>query len=42
MTDLQMPGMDGLELMQTIRERDESVPVILMTAFGMSRRWSVP
>lgn len=33
-TDLQMPGMDGLELMQTIRERDESVPVILMTAFA--------
>lgn len=33
-TDLQMPGMDGLELMQIIRERDESIPVILMTAFA--------
>ena len=33
-TDLQMPGMDGLELMQVIRERDDSIPVILMTAFA--------
>ncbi|MEE2906302.1 MAG: sigma-54 dependent transcriptional regulator [Planctomycetota bacterium] len=33
-SDLQMPGMDGLELMQTIRERDDSIPVILMTAFA--------
>ncbi|MBG81196.1 MAG: hypothetical protein CMJ39_10890 [Phycisphaerae bacterium] len=33
-TDLQMPGMDGITLMQTIRERDDSIPVILMTAFA--------
>ena len=33
-TDLQMPGMDGLALMQAVRERDERIPVILMTAFA--------
>ena len=33
-TDLQMPGMDGLELMKAVRERDDSIPVILMTAFA--------
>lgn len=33
-TDLQMPEMDGLELVDAIRERHPSVPVILMTAHG--------
>ncbi|MFH1919321.1 MAG: response regulator [Planctomycetota bacterium] len=33
-TDLQMPRMNGLELVRTIRERHPGVPVILMTAFG--------
>ena len=33
-TDLSMPGMDGLELLHAIRERDEHMPVILMTAYG--------
>lgn len=33
-TDLQMPGMDGLELLGAIRELDESLPVIFMTAYG--------
>ena len=33
-SDLKMPGMDGLELLQRVREIDEDVPVILMTAFG--------
>jgi DNA-binding NtrC family response regulator len=36
-TDLSMPGMDGLELLRTIRERDPSLPVILVTAHGSER-----
>jgi CheY-like chemotaxis protein len=33
-TDLQMPQMNGLELVAAIREQHPGVPVILMTAFG--------
>jgi DNA-binding NtrC family response regulator len=33
-TDLKMPGLDGLELMQKGKERDPSLCVIMMTAFG--------
>ncbi len=33
-TDLQMPQMDGLELVTAIRRQHPGVPVILMTAFG--------
>ena len=33
-TDLQMPGMDGIELMKKIRAEEDPVPVIVMTAFG--------
>ncbi|MBY3088884.1 response regulator [Rhizobium laguerreae] len=32
-TDLTMPGMDGLELQRELRRRGSEVPVILMTAF---------
>jgi CheY-like chemotaxis protein/anti-sigma regulatory factor (Ser/Thr protein kinase) len=34
LTDLQMPEMDGLELVQAIRAKHPTVPVILMTAHG--------
>ncbi len=34
LTDLQMPVMDGIELVETIRARIPRLPVILMTAFG--------
>lgn len=33
-TDLMMPGMDGLELVAAVRERHPGVPVILMTGQG--------
>ena len=33
-TDLKMPGMDGIELMQKVRERIPEVSVVVMTAFG--------
>jgi len=34
LTDLKLPGMDGLELLVRIRRVDSSLPVIIMTAFG--------
>jgi DNA-binding NtrC family response regulator len=33
-TDLKMPGMDGIELVKKIRAAEESAAVIVMTAFG--------
>ncbi|MBS0191401.1 MAG: sigma-54 dependent transcriptional regulator [Phycisphaerales bacterium] len=33
-TDLKMPGMTGLELLERIRQIDDDLPVVLMTAFG--------
>ncbi|MEO7092114.1 MAG: response regulator, partial [Polyangiales bacterium] len=37
LTDLSMPGMDGLELMGQIVQRDATLPVILLTAHGSER-----
>ena len=34
LTDLQMPDMNGLELVRRIRKQHPAIPVILMTAFG--------
>jgi DNA-binding NtrC family response regulator len=34
LTDLKMPGMDGIELMRKARERDPERVVVVMTAFG--------
>jgi two-component system response regulator AtoC len=36
-TDFSMPEMDGLDLLRTVHERDESLPVILLTAHGSER-----
>jgi len=33
-TDLQMPDLNGLDLLAELRRLDEHVPVVLMTAFG--------
>jgi CheY-like chemotaxis protein len=33
--DLQMPEMDGFELYRLLRTRDESLPVVFLTAFEM-------
>jgi DNA-binding NtrC family response regulator len=34
LSDLKMPGMDGVELLRKVKERDPELPVVLMTAFG--------
>ena len=33
-TDLKMPGMDGVELLKKLHEQDPDLPVIVVTAFG--------
>ncbi|HVR61106.1 MAG TPA: response regulator, partial [Polyangia bacterium] len=35
LTDLKMPGMDGIELLSRVREFDPDTAVIVMTAFGV-------
>ncbi len=34
LTDLKMPGTDGIEFMRRLRQLDEQVPVIVLTAYG--------
>ncbi|MEW5909202.1 MAG: sigma-54 dependent transcriptional regulator [Thermodesulfobacteriota bacterium] len=34
LTDMKMPGMDGIELLEKIKARDLDLPVIMMTAHG--------
>ncbi len=36
-TDYSMQGMNGVQLLQAVRERDDSPPVILLTAHGSER-----
>ena len=33
-TDIKMPGMDGLELLQKLKQKDPGVPVIMVTAYA--------
>ena len=34
LTDLKMPGMDGVQLLKKVKEAEPGLPVIVMTAFG--------
>ena len=38
LSDINMPGMDGLTLLQEIKQRFPDLPVILMTEFGGEER----
>ncbi|HJV66619.1 MAG TPA: response regulator, partial [Geomonas sp.] len=33
-TDIKMPGMDGLELLQKVKQKDPGIPVIMVTAYA--------
>ena len=33
-TDIKMPGIDGIEVLEGIKQIDPTVPVIIMTAYG--------
>ncbi len=37
LTDLAMPGMDGMEVLSRLRASDPSVPVVMLTAHGSER-----
>ena len=34
LTDLKLPGMSGLELLQIVKQQNAALPVVVMTAFG--------
>src|SRR6202453_3403237 len=34
LTDLKLPGMDGLEFLQAVKRQNAALPVVVMTAFG--------
>jgi len=34
LTDMKMPGMDGIELLENVKAKDPELPVIMMTAYG--------
>src|SRR3954449_732139 len=38
LSDINMPGMDGLELLAEIKERFPSLPVMMVTAYGDNER----
>jgi len=33
-TDLKMPGLDGVEMLEAVKNYDANIPVIIMTAYG--------
>jgi CheY-like chemotaxis protein len=38
LSDINMPGMDGLTLLQQVKERRPDLPVIMVTAYGDEER----
>ena len=34
LSDIKMPGMDGIQVLQAIKKHDPNIPVVLMTAFA--------
>ena len=39
MLDIEMPDLNGLEVLGLIREEDKTLPVIILTAYGTSERF---
>jgi len=38
LSDINMPGMDGLQLLEAIKQRFPDIPVIMVTAYGDDER----
>jgi CheY-like chemotaxis protein len=38
LSDINMPGMDGLELLRTVKQRHPDLPVMMVTAYGDEER----
>ena len=38
LSDINMPGMDGLELLRAIKQRQPDLPVMMVTAYGDDER----
>jgi len=34
LTDVKLPGMDGLEFLQAVKRTNAAIPVVVMTAYG--------
>ena len=41
MLDIMMPGINGLEVLKTIRKEDKNLPIFIITAFSNEERFKV-